>query len=131
LGEYNQCQSQLKQLYKEGLPGSVDEFTAYRILYCIHTKNRLGNFRRKEYVLYYKNEYTNIIEMTSLLAELSKEQKEQAAIHHALLIRSAVALTDYQALFRLYKTCPNAGAYLMNHFIERERFHALKIICRA
>ena len=43
LGEYNQCQTQLKELYKLSIPGHVMEFTAYRLLYFLHTKNRSGN----------------------------------------------------------------------------------------
>lgn len=42
LGEYNQCQSQLRGLYELGLKGSVMEFLAYRILYLLHTCNRRG-----------------------------------------------------------------------------------------
>ena len=42
LGEYNQCQAQLKQLYELNLPGCEDEFTAYRILYFLHTNNKTG-----------------------------------------------------------------------------------------
>lgn len=42
LGEYNQCQSVLKQLYEHGLPGCAAEFLGYRILYMIHTKNMSG-----------------------------------------------------------------------------------------
>jgi hypothetical protein len=40
LAEYNQCQSQLRELYREGLPGHDTEFAAYRILYLLMTRNR-------------------------------------------------------------------------------------------
>jgi SAC3 family protein LENG8/THP3 len=36
LNEYNQCQTQLKQLYHMGLKGCEMEFLAYRILYYVY-----------------------------------------------------------------------------------------------
>ena len=40
--EYNQCQATLKMLYELGIPGRVEEFTAYRILMLLHGLNRSG-----------------------------------------------------------------------------------------
>lgn len=40
--EYNQCQSTLKNLYELGIPGKVEEFTAYRILMLLHGRNKSG-----------------------------------------------------------------------------------------
>lgn len=44
LGEYNQCQTRLSELYEEGIKGSRLEFLAYRILYLLYTQNRSGIF---------------------------------------------------------------------------------------
>ena len=41
-GEFNQCQTQLKALYLEGVPGNQAEFFAYHVLYLIMTHNSAG-----------------------------------------------------------------------------------------
>ena len=111
LGEYNQCQTQLKALYKLGLKGKANEFKAYRILYFIHTANRT--------------------ELNNALADLTSAEKKDKAIKHALDVRSALALGNYHRFFQLYNETPNMGAYLMDMFVGRERLSALCNICRA
>jgi hypothetical protein len=111
LGEYNQCQTQLKALYSLGLGGHPGEFLAYRILYFVYTCNKT--------------------DMNDLLAELTPADKGQDAVKHALDVRSSLALGNYHRFFRLYLAAPNMGAYMMDMFIERERLNALANISRA
>lgn len=111
LGEYNQCQTQLKSLYKLGLKGKPNEFKAYRILYYIHTANRT--------------------ELNNALADLTPAEKRDPAIKHALDVRSALALGNYHRFFQLYNETPNMGAYLIDMFVGRERLAALCAICKA
>lgn len=112
LGEYNQCQSQLANLYQEKIPGGHQhEFKAYRILYLLHTCNRS--------------------DMNDILASLTPTEKSNKAVLHALAVRSALAAGNYHRFFRLYMDAPNMGGYLMDSFIERERLAALCSICKA
>ncbi|KAK2004347.1 GANP/Nin1/mts3/eIF-3 p25 family protein [Colletotrichum falcatum] len=111
LGEYNQCQTQLRTLYAKGLKGNPIEFKAYRILYFIHTANRTG--------------------LNDALADLTAAEKEERPIKHALAVRSALALGNYHKFFQLYLDTPNMGAYLMDMFVVRERLAALCNICKA
>ncbi|KAI9719945.1 MAG: hypothetical protein M1828_005983 [Chrysothrix sp. TS-e1954] len=110
LGEYNQCQTQLRALYKQNLGGHPGEFMAYRILYFIYTCNRT--------------------DMNAALADLTQADHKEPAVKHALQARSALALGNYHRFFRLYLTTPNMGAYLMDMFIGRERLAAMAQICR-
>jgi hypothetical protein len=111
IGEYNQCQTQLRSLYALGLKGNPIEFKAYRILYFIHTANRNG--------------------LNDSLADLTPAEKEELPIKHALDVRSALALGNYHRFFQLYLDTPNMGAYLMDMFVVRERLAALCNICKA
>ncbi|KAI1804968.1 SAC3/GANP/Nin1/mts3/eIF-3 p25 family-domain-containing protein [Daldinia bambusicola] len=111
LGEYNQCQTQLRALYKSGLKGNSIEFKAYRILYFIHTANRSA--------------------LNDAIADLTTAEKEERPIKHALDVRSALALGNYHKFFQLYLDVPNMGAYLMDMFVKRERLAALANMCKA
>lgn len=135
LGEYNQCQAQLKLLYESDMEGAVDEFMAYRILYLLHTKNRQGAIHDGRPLDLYSSPSVRRspprVEMSSLLTELTDEQKKAPAIRHALGVRRALALSNYCAFFRLYRETPNMGGYLMDFYVKRERLAALATICRA
>lgn len=111
LGEYNQCQTQLKALHRQNLGGHPVEFKAYRILYYIHTCSRA--------------------EMNDVLSELTPADKKSTAVKHALAVRSALALGNYHQFFKLYLDPPNMGAYLMDKFIERERLAALACVSKS
>jgi SAC3 family protein LENG8/THP3 len=111
LGEYNQCQTQLRALYALNLGGHPVEFKAYRILYFIHTGNRT--------------------DMNDVLADLTPTEKNEKPIKHALDTRSALALGNYHRFFKLYLETPHMGAYLMDMFVGRERLAALANICKS
>lgn len=111
LGEYNQCQTQLRALYSLKLGGNPAEFMAYRILYFVHTCNRTA--------------------LNDILAEITPELRKEECVRHALLVRSAQASGNYHKLLaKLYQSVPNMGAYLMDMFVPRERIAAMATICR-
>ncbi|RKO99898.1 hypothetical protein CXG81DRAFT_4323, partial [Caulochytrium protostelioides] len=114
LGEYNQCQSQLKALYARlrhiAQPAAVDEFTAYRLLYLVHTRNTSG---------------------MPPLASAPAAPAIGPMVQFALAVRHAVAIGDYHAFFRLYALAPKMAPYLMDHMLERERLRAAVALVRA
>lgn len=110
LGEYNQCQSRLKELYNLGIPGKSKEFLAYRLLYLLHTQNKA--------------------EISHILVQLDAETLAEPCVKHALQVVSAMTQANHHRLFKLYIESPNMGGYVMDSFIARERLTALSIICR-
>ncbi|KAG8044761.1 hypothetical protein GUJ93_ZPchr0079g2778 [Zizania palustris] len=112
LPEYNQCQSQLKRLYIEGIKGCYFEFSAYNLL-CVmlHSNNKR--------------------DLLSSLASLSKEAKQNEAVKHALAVHSAVSSGNYVQFFKLYNHAPNLNSCLMDLYVERMRFEAVKCMSKS
>lgn len=111
LGEYNQCQTQLRALYKRVRQRLPTEFVAYRILYFTLTKNTAGH--------------------CDILMEMNDDERNNAAVKNALGIRSALALGNYHRFFHLAKDVPNLGHSLVGSFIARERLAALANYAKA
>ncbi|XP_057789186.1 SAC3 family protein A isoform X2 [Salvia miltiorrhiza] len=112
LPEYNQCQSQLKTLYAEGISGCHMEFAAYNLLCVIlHSKNNR--------------------DLVSAMSRLPLDAKTDTAVKHALSVRSAVTSGNYVMFFRLYKTAPNLNTLLMDLYVEKMRYAAVKCISRS
>lgn len=113
LGEYNQCQAQLKTLFSEGLKGNRFEFLAYRLLYLLHTQNKQ--------------------EVGEILVDLLDDDEANAyePVAHALRVKTAMMTHNFVELFQLYRTAPLMSGYVMDSFVGRERILALCKITRA
>ena len=138
LNEFNQAQTQLEILYdlfrKEtgGSDGTnkkskvevtglenENEFVAYRLIYFV--------------MLTLNPKYTGgSSDMLRLMLSLTaSQQRDDAAIQHALQVRAAVADMDYHKFFLLNKRCPNLGGKLTNLMVPTIRHQALQRICKA
>ncbi|XP_057475534.1 SAC3 family protein A-like isoform X2 [Actinidia eriantha] len=112
LAEYNQCQSQLKTLYAEGIKGCHLEFSAYNLLCVIlHSSNNR--------------------DLLSAMSRLSVEARKDEALKHALAVRAAVTSGNYVLFFRLYKTAPNLNTCLMDLYVEKMRYAAVRCMSRS
>ena len=72
-----------------------------------------------------------MLDLTEALAALTREEKEDECIAHAIKLRSAWAQGNFKRFFQLYTTAPKMSGYLMDWFIDRERRRALGIIIKA
>ncbi|PIK60481.1 putative leukocyte receptor cluster member 8-like [Apostichopus japonicus] len=107
--EFNQCQTQLKSLYAENIPGNVNEFTAYRILYYILTNSSS--------------------DITTALRVCLRLSRTMQWFQHALALRTAVALSDYHKFFLLYRYRPNLPvAFIQNELAFQSSEDCLKFL---
>lgn len=124
LNEYNQCQTQLKELYStlsdnQKALVNRNEFIAYRLIYYVFLT---GNKK-------YEGGSSDLFD---IMLSLTLEQKKDKSIAHALKVRSAVADFNYHIFFRLQNDCPTPEmVYLMDYLVPIVRLFALHRICKA
>ena len=70
-------------------------------------------------------------DLNLLVGQLTSKQKSSQAIKHALDVQRALSINNYHAFFEFYSNAPNMGAYIMDHFVDRERTKALMIMTKA
>lgn len=113
--EFNQCQTQLLDLYDNDVKGSEQEFVGYRILYNVFVNSEIGHL--------------------AILSELNdpacRVDPSARNIKHALKVYEAFSMGNYAKFFKLYDEAPLMGGYLMDMFVEKERKKALLKITQA
>jgi hypothetical protein len=70
-------------------------------------------------------------DITTALASLSHDDRQDESISHALRLKTAWALGDYRLFFKLYQNAPKMAGHLIDWFVERERKNAMKAIVKA
>eukprot|EP00298_Acanthocystis_sp_HF-20_P023443 c32391_g1_i1.p1 GENE.c32391_g1_i1~~c32391_g1_i1.p1 ORF type:complete len:199 (+),score=59.23 c32391_g1_i1:1-597(+) len=112
LPEFNQCQTQLHELYKE-LPdlGHPMEFTSYKILY-----------------LALQGKYSSL---SSVFAGLSQQVRGHPDVSFAIKICEALHTSNFARFFRLYTKAPNMSGHMLDCIAESVRDQALLIICKS
>jgi SAC3 family protein LENG8/THP3 len=71
---------------------------------------------------------TDILRM---LKHITPEEKLSEPVKHALAVRSALAQGNYGRFFKLFRTAPNLGNYLMDIFIDKHRILSLIRLTKA
>ncbi|KAK9812652.1 hypothetical protein WJX72_001324 [[Myrmecia] bisecta] len=102
--EFHQCQTMLKQLFSEGVPGNRMEFASYGLLYTATH---------------------NATQLTQELRGLGQAVKHPY-LQHALQAITAYQQQDCAAFLDLYADAPRMSPYLMDTLLDKLRSRALK-----
>lgn len=136
LNEYNQCQTQLKELYALFTTGSdneeskaalrnQNEFVAYRLLYYVVLTME-------------SHKHKSSSDIFNIMQSLTNDQLNDPIIKHALAVRETCCsdILDYHLFFRLCKVTSDVTAashmiYLMNRIVPPMRYEVLLRLCKA
>lgn len=135
LNEYNQCQTQLKELYALLAERKEDELA---LRHC----NEFFSYRLVYYVfLAMENQKYDggSSDMFKIMLSLTHQQHADPMIQQALAVREACCsgILDYRAFFRLRSECTTTSStgashliFLLNHIVPSMRHQALLRICK-
>ena len=113
--EVNQCITQVFELYKSGIGGCDDEFTAYRILYLIYTNEKYNE---------------GAAELNAMLPKLPMNIYNSPSVQHAMQVYETVALNAYNKFFQLYNNAPNMSYLFMSYVADAMRWRGLRCMTK-
>jgi len=123
LNEFNQCQTQLWELYQlcdNSNPKNRCEFISYRIIYYVFL-----TFCNSKY----DGGSSDLLNLMLMVAKSEHISKDKCVLH-ALEVRKAVAENDHINFFRLHALSPLMSSYLMDFMVPTIRLNALKTIVK-
>ena len=117
LGQFNQCQTQLKNLHEQCVSSSAYEFISYRLLYYYYQNLRVDE------QIFLKHIYAN------------PDICNHPNVQFALQVRTAATTNNFSEYFRLARLAPTCSAshiqFLMRAFEERQRVFAVLVLTKA
>lgn len=110
--EFNQCKSQLVQLYHAGICSNHKaDITAYELVYYMLTKN--------------------MVDMSKALCNLDDEMKSSPKVELALKLRKAWSRDNYSRFFKLYEQADIGMRALLDKFVNTQRRRSMGIMMKS